>query len=112
VVHARRADLIVSGGENVYPAEVGAALLSHPDVADCAVLPWPDEHLGQVGWAAVVALRPIAEQALRDHCRARLAGFKVPRRVVPVDALPRNAAGKMDRAALRGVLERLRAIPS
>jgi len=112
VVHARRSDLIVSGGENVYPAEVEAALRAHPDVVECAVLPWPDEHLGQVGCAAVVVRRPVAECDLREHCRARLAGFKVPRRFVLVDALPRNAGGKMDRAALRGLLQRLRAIPA
>jgi len=92
--------LIVSGGENVYPAEVEAALLSHPQVDDCAVLPWPDEQLGQVGCAAVVVRRPIGENELRDHCHARLAAFKVPRRFTIVDALPRNAAGKTDRPVL------------
>jgi len=70
------------------------------------VLPWRDKHLGQVGVAAVVARRPIPEQELREHCRARLAGFKVPRRFVLVDALPRNAGGKMDRTALRVLLQR------
>ena len=106
VVHARRTDLIVSGGENVYPAEVEAALLAHPDVADCAVLPWPDEQFGQIGHAAVVARGPVGETALRDHCRERVAGFKVPRRFTFLDALPRNAAGKPDRAALLRLLER------
>ena len=105
VVHARRSDLIVSGGENVYPAEVEAALLSHPQVDDCAVLPWPDEQLGQVGCAAVVVRRPIGENELRDHCRARLAAFKVPRRFTIVDALPRNAAGKTDRPVLLRFLQ-------
>ncbi|MFL5310054.1 MAG: class I adenylate-forming enzyme family protein [Myxococcales bacterium] len=100
VVHARRSDLIVSGGENVYPAEVEAALRGHPDVVECAVLPWPDEHLGQVASAAVVARRPLDESDLRAHCRARLAGFKVPRRFVLLGALPRTETGKLDRAAL------------
>jgi o-succinylbenzoate---CoA ligase len=100
VVHVRRSDLIVSGGENVYPAEVEAALLSHPQVADCAVLPWPDEHLGQVGCAAVVVRRPVGESDLRKHCRSRLAGFKVPSRFVLLGALPRKETGKLDRAAL------------
>ncbi len=104
VVHARRTDLIVSGGENVYPAEVEATLLAHPDVRECAVLPWPDEELGQVGRAAVVARRPVGEAELREHCRARLAAYKVPRRFVLLDELPRNAAGKPDRAALLRVL--------
>jgi o-succinylbenzoate---CoA ligase len=105
IVHARRTDLIVSGGENVYPAEVEAALLAHPDVADCAVLPWPDEQFGQIGHAAVVARAAVGETALRDYCRERLAGFKVPRRFTFLDALPRNAAGKPDRAALLRLLE-------
>jgi o-succinylbenzoate---CoA ligase len=106
VVHARRADLIVSGGENVYPAEVEAVLRTHPDVVDCAVLPWADEQMGQVGWAAVVARKSIPDLELREHCRTRLAGFKVPRRFVLVGELPRNAGGKMDRAALRDLLQR------
>jgi O-succinylbenzoic acid--CoA ligase len=110
VVHARRSDLIVSGGENVYPAQVEAVLRAHPDVVECAVLPWPDEELGQVGHAAVVTRKPLAEEGLREHCRARLAGFKVPRRFVLVDALPRNAAGKLDRAALRRLLQEHRAL--
>jgi o-succinylbenzoate---CoA ligase len=105
VVQARRSDLIVSGGENVYPAEVEAALLSHPDVADCAVLPWPDEELGQIGCAAVVVRRPVGDAELREHCRARLAGFKVPRKFAVLDALPRNAAGKADRPALLRFLQ-------
>jgi len=106
VVHSRRVDLIVSGGENVYPAEVEAALLTHPAVADCAVVPWPDEQFGQVGCAAVVLRRPVGEVELREHCQARLAGFKVPRRFTILDALPRNAAGKADRPALLRYLER------
>jgi O-succinylbenzoic acid--CoA ligase len=108
VVHARRADLIVSGGENVYPAEVEAVLLSHPAVADCAVVPWPDEDLGQVGRAAVVACRPFEESDLREHCRSQLAAYKVPRKFVRVDALPLTGANKVDRAA---VARRLRAGP-
>jgi o-succinylbenzoate---CoA ligase len=107
VVHARRVDLIVSGGENVYPAEVEAALLTHPAVADCAVVPWPDEQFGQVGCAAVVLRRPVGEVELREHCQARLAGFKVPRRFTILDALPRNAAGKADRPALLRYLGRV-----
>jgi o-succinylbenzoate---CoA ligase len=106
VVHARRSDLIVSGGENVYPAEVEAVLLRHPEIADCIVLPWPDEQFGQVGCAAIVARRRITAAELREHCRALLAAFKVPRRFTLLDALPRNAAGKTDRAAVLRLLQR------
>ena len=107
VVHARRTDLIVSGGENVYPAEVEAALLAHPAVADVAVVPWPDQALGQVGCAAVVARKPVAERDLDLHVRERLAGFKAPRRYVFLEALPRGESGKVDRRGLLGTLQAL-----
>ena len=98
LVHARRADLIVSGGENVYPAEVEAALLAHPGVREAAVLPAPDERWGQVGVAYVAGSAPAAE--LREFLSERLAGYKIPARFVALDALPRNAAGKVDRLKL------------
>jgi O-succinylbenzoic acid--CoA ligase len=98
VVHARRADLIVSGGENVYPAEIEATLLAHPAVADAAVVPWPDADFGQIACAAVVG-RATAHE-LERHCRARLAGFKVPKRWVFLPELPRASSGKLDRVAL------------
>jgi O-succinylbenzoic acid--CoA ligase len=98
VVHARRTDLIVSGGENVYPAEVEAALLSHPLVREAAVLPAPDERWGQVGIAYVSTTA--AESELRAFLNGRLARFKVPARFVVVPELPRTAAGKVDRARL------------
>lgn len=99
VVHARRTDLIVSGGENVYPAEVEAALLAHPAVREAAVLPAPDERWGQVGVAYVAGAA--AESELRAFLAGRLAKFKIPARFVAVEGLPRNAAGKVDRARLR-----------
>ena len=98
VVHARRVDLILSGGENVYPAEVEAALLLHPGVREAAVLPAPDERWGQVGVAHLVA--EATEPELRAFLRARLAAYKVPARFHFRAALPKTAAGKVDRAAL------------
>jgi O-succinylbenzoic acid--CoA ligase len=98
-VHARRADLIVSGGENVYPAEVEAALLSHPGVREAAVLPEPDARWGQVGVAYVVGTA--TEEELREHLAARLARYKMPARFVSLPELPRNAGGKVDRLMLR-----------
>jgi O-succinylbenzoic acid--CoA ligase len=104
-VHARRTDLIVSGGENVYPAEVEAALLTHPGVKDAAVVPWPDPSLGQVGWAAVVTRAPVGSQELDIHVRKRLAAFKAPRRYVFLLELPRAESGKLDRVALLRALQ-------
>jgi O-succinylbenzoic acid--CoA ligase len=99
----RRDDLIVSGGENVYPAEVEAALLAHPDVVEAGVFGVPDGRWGQVPVAALVlheGCRP-DEEALLAFLRQRLAGYKVPARVVFTEALPRNAAGKLLRSELR-----------
>jgi O-succinylbenzoic acid--CoA ligase len=99
----RRADLIISGGENVYPAEVEAVLLAHPDVTEAGVYGLADPRWGQTVAAAVV-LRPgthLDEAALLDFCRARLAGYKVPRTVTPHPSLPRTAAGKLLRRLLR-----------
>ena len=98
VVHARRADLIVSGGENVYPAEVEAALLAHPAVREAAVLPAPDGKWGQVGVAYVVSSAGDGE--LREFLRGRIAAYKVPARFVHLAGLPRNAGGKVDRIRL------------
>jgi len=97
-VHARRTDLIVSGGENVYPAEVEAALLEHPRVWEAAVLPAADERWGQVGvaWLATTA----AESELRAFLRERIAAYNIPARFIALAELPRNAAGKIDRLSL------------
>jgi o-succinylbenzoate---CoA ligase len=100
-VLARRVDLILSGGENVYPAEVEAVLAAHPAVAEVAVVGRTDRAWGEVPVAAVV-LRPGAVlEGLADWTRSRLAAFKVPRDVVALPALPRTALEKVDRAALR-----------
>jgi O-succinylbenzoic acid--CoA ligase len=99
----RREDLIVSGGENVYPAEVEATLLAHPAVAEAGVIGLPDPHWGRRVAAAVV-LRPsasVSAEELVDFCRQRLAGFKVPRLIQFRDRLPRTAAGKLLRRELR-----------
>jgi len=104
IVHARRGDLIVSGGENVYPAEVEAALLAHPSVREAAVLPASDERWGQIGVAYVVTTASDGE--LSDFLEARIAKYKVPARFVHLRELPRNAAGKVDRAGLLAHPER------
>ncbi|MEJ8281239.1 acyl-CoA synthetase [Pseudonocardia spirodelae] len=96
-------DLIISGGENVYPAEVEAVAVTHPDVADCAVVGVPDARWGEVG-AAYVQLREGAQPdvaALTGLLAGRLARYKVPKFVRFVDELPRNASGKVRRVDLR-----------
>ena len=95
----RRADLIVSGGENVYPAEVERVLREHPAVALAAVVGLPHPDWGQQVAAAVVLRSPGAATAddLLAHCRARLAGYKRPRQLVLRDELPQTASGKVQR---------------
>lgn len=99
VVLARRDDLIVSGGENVYPAEIEQALLAHPDVADALVVGVPDARWGSVPLAVVVARGP-APPDLGAFLASRLARYKQPR-IVHVRKIPRLANGKPDRAAVR-----------
>jgi O-succinylbenzoic acid--CoA ligase len=98
----RRDDLIVSGGENVYPAEIEAVLLEHPSVADAGVVGILDADLGArvVAWIVTAPGTTLDVEALQRHCRGRLAGFKQPREFRCVDALPRNAAGKLQRKRL------------
>jgi O-succinylbenzoic acid--CoA ligase len=98
----RRDDLIVSGGENVYPAEVEAALASHPDVLEAGVYGIDDEHWGRVPAAAVVLREGAVASAddLLAFCRERLAAYKTPKRIEFVASLPRNAAGKLMRNRL------------
>jgi O-succinylbenzoic acid--CoA ligase len=103
----RREDLIVSGGENVYPAEVEAALLAHPAVREAAVIARADPEWGQAVHAAVVVAPGAALDAkvLDDWMRTRLAGFKRPRGYTFRETLPRTASGKLRRAELRRELE-------
>ena len=96
-------DMIVSGGENVYPAEVENALMAHPAIADVAVIGVPDEKWGEVPMALVVR-KPdtqVTEQEIISFARERLAGFKTPKSVGWVDALPRNPSGKILKKILR-----------
>lgn len=103
----RRDDLIVSGGENVYPAEVEALLLRHPAVREAAVVGLPDEVWGQVAIAAVVSDGEFAPEEIRAWMRERIAAFKVPARIVRVDALPMTASGKVQRRIVRQRLEEM-----
>jgi fatty-acyl-CoA synthase len=93
-------DMYVSGGENVYPAEVESVIAAFPGVSEVAVVGVPDERWGEVG-CAFVAGDGVDEAALLAHCREHLAGFKVPRHVRTVPALPRSAIGKILKNELR-----------
>ncbi|MBA3937813.1 MAG: AMP-binding protein, partial [Planctomycetes bacterium] len=100
-VHCRRTDLILSGGENLYPAEIEGVLAAHPGVADVAVVPSPDLEWGQVPIALLVARHaPLPDADLAAWIAARLPGFKRPRRWTWVDVLPRTATGKLQRHLL------------
>ncbi len=98
-IAGRKKQMLKSGGENIYPAEVEQALLEHPDVAEACVIGRPDPRWNEVPFA-VVALRPGASQGegdLREFLEGRLARFKIPTGFAFVDALPRTAIGKPDR---------------
>jgi fatty-acyl-CoA synthase len=99
----RRKDMYISGGENVYPAEVEAAIAELDDVAECAVIGIPDERWGEVGRVYVVAVpgRTIVPDEVLEHCRQRLARYKVPKSAVVTDSLPRTASGKLQKHVLR-----------
>jgi fatty-acyl-CoA synthase len=97
----RTKDMYVSGGENVYPAEVEAAIADHPAVVEVAVIGVPDPRWGEAGLAAVVARHDVDPDELRRHCRSRIAGYKVPTHVRVVDALPRSPVGKVLKTELR-----------
>jgi fatty-acyl-CoA synthase len=105
----RSKDMIISGGENIYPAEIENLLVTLPGVAECAVVGMPDPRWGEVPVAVLVRAPDAAGRALNDeavlfHLRERIARFKLPRRVVFVDALPKSALGKVLKPALQAQL--------
>jgi o-succinylbenzoate---CoA ligase len=103
-VTGRRSEMIVTGGENVAPAEVEGVLVEHASVAEAAVVGYPHPEWGEAIRAVVVlggGRATVTDEELRVHCAARLAGFKVPKDFVYVDALPRTVSGKLARGELR-----------
>lgn len=110
----RKKDMFIVGGFNAYPAEIENALLAHPQVAEIAVIGIPDERLGEVGMAFVVP-RPterIDPEEFLSFAKARLANYKVPRRVKMLDALPRNATGKVTKFTLRELVNEAEGAPN
>jgi fatty-acyl-CoA synthase len=102
-IRDRYKDMIISGGENIYPAEIESALLELPEVVEAAVIGVPDETWGEVGLAVVVPAEGIAPdgEAIRARLRERLAGFKIPRSIRFADELPKTASGKIRKPELR-----------
>lgn len=100
-IRGRLKDLVVSGGENIYPAEIEAVLHEHPAVVDAAVVGAPDERWGEICVAFVVLSEPVSDDELREHCVQHLARFKVPKVFRVVDELPRNSMGKILKSELQ-----------
>jgi len=103
----RKKNMYISGGENVYPAEVEAVLVSHPAVKEAVVIGVSDARWGETGHAFLVleAGRSLDQDAIVRHCLERLAKYKIPKHVTHVSVLPHNDAGKIDRQAVRQILQ-------
>jgi fatty-acyl-CoA synthase len=113
----RSKDMVISGGENIYPAEIENLLVTLPGVAECAVVGLPDARWGEVPVAVLVRTQDAAGQALNDqavlaHLRERIARFKLPRRVVFLAALPKSALGKVIKPQLQDQIQRMDSNPA
>ena len=99
----RKKDMIITGGENVYTVEVEQALYQHPAVAECAVVGLPDEKYGESLFAAIVMQpgKTLTKEQIIEHCRQRIGGYKVPRQMVFLPALPKSAMGKILKTEIR-----------
>ena len=103
----RLKDMFIVGGFNCYPAEIERILSNHPDVAQIAVIGVPDERMGEVGWACVVARNGVSldKDAFIAWCRANMANYKVPRFVLQLDTLPVNASNKVQKRDLQQIVK-------
>jgi fatty-acyl-CoA synthase len=103
-ISGRIKDMVIRGGENVYPREVEEFLYSHPDIADVQVIGVPDEKYGEELMAWVVlkpGAQPLTAEALRSYCEGRLAHYKIPRYVHCVDGFPMTVTGKVRKVEMR-----------
>jgi len=99
----RKSDMIISGGSNIYPAEIETVMINHPDIEEVAVIGVPDDKWGE-SVKAVIRLKKGAtatEKDIIEWCRGKMAGYRVPRSVDFVSDYPRTAAGKVQKKALR-----------
>ena len=97
----RKKNMYISGGENVYPAEVERALLQHPAIKEAVVIASPHEKWGECGIAILISKPELSDQDLKRHCQAHLANFKIPSQFYFVKAIPKNDTGKIDRKSIR-----------
>jgi malonyl-CoA/methylmalonyl-CoA synthetase len=97
----RRSDLIISGGFNIYPREIEEFLEEQPEIAEAAVIAAPDPRRGEVPVAFIVAKETFDAVLIEERCRENMASFKVPRKFITVEHLPRNALGKVQKHLLR-----------
>jgi fatty-acyl-CoA synthase len=99
----RKKDMIISGGENIYPAEIESVTFGHPKVADVAIIGMPDQEWGESVKAVVVPKKDVAlaPEEIIEYCRGKIAKYKIPKAIVLTDVLPRNAAGKILKRILR-----------
>ena len=95
--------MLISGGENVYPAEIERVINEIPEVAEVSVIGIPDEKWGEVPKAFIVGLpgSTLTSETISEHCRSKLAGYKVPRQIEFLDQLPRTPSGKVLKRKLR-----------
>ncbi len=102
----RRSDLIISGGENVYPAEIEGVLTAHPEIADAGVIAMEDKRWGQVPIAFIQASsKTLTEEDIKTYCLGRLAKYKIPKNIYFIEEIPRNAAKKILRRELRKLID-------
>ena len=99
----RSKEMVIRGGENVYPREIEEFLYGHPDISDVAVIGVPDERYGEeiMAWVILREGSSADEESIRDYCRGRIAHFKVPRFVKIVDEFPMTVTGKVQKFKMR-----------
>ena len=102
-IRGRKKDMVIVGGYNVYPREVEEVLISHPAVAEAAVVGGPDAYRGEVLHAYVSLREKIEVEALLDYCKERLAHYKIPATLEFRDALPKTSVGKLDKLPLKAL---------
>lgn len=109
-INGRKSDMIISGGENIFPQEIENTLRMHPDIAECSVVGVADDYWGEAVHACVTLKqgRTLTEREIRDYCRGKIAGYKIPKQVHIMEEMPRTATGKVVRAELVKLIERER----